>query len=108
MILKDPKILILDEATSALDTTSEHLVHQALTSLMVGRTTVAIAHRLSTIHTADVIFVLDRGRLVERGTHIELLDCAGLYARLCHHQSQATTARTPSEQLTPSSAIPSR
>jgi ABC-type transport system involved in cytochrome bd biosynthesis fused ATPase/permease subunit len=54
-----------------------------------------------------VIFVLDRGRLVERGTHTELLDRSGLYARLYHHQSQATTARTPSGQLTPSSAVPS-
>ena len=107
VILKDPRILILDEATSALDTTSERLVHQALTSLMVERTTVAIAHRLSTIHTADVIFVLDRGRLVERGTHTELLEHGGRYARLYHHQSQATATRTPFGQLTPSSAVPS-
>jgi ATP-binding cassette subfamily B protein len=86
VILKDPKILILDEATSALDTTSEHLVQQALIPLMAGRTTVAIAHRLSTIHTADVIFVLDCGRLVERGTHTELLNRGGPYTRLYHHQ----------------------
>jgi ATP-binding cassette subfamily B protein len=85
-ILKDPKILILDEATSALDTVSERLVLQALVPLMAGRTTVAIAHRLSTIQAADVIFVLDRGRLVERGTHTELLKQGGTYVTLYHHQ----------------------
>ena len=73
MILKDPRILILDEATSSLDTTSERLVQAALEPLMEGRTTIAIAHRLSTILKADVIFVVDRGRIVERGTHDELL-----------------------------------
>lgn len=82
VILKNPKILILDEATSALDTVSERLVQQALTPLMAGRTTVVIAHRLSTILAAEVIFVMDRGRLVERGTHTELLDRGGLYAQL--------------------------
>jgi ATP-binding cassette subfamily B protein len=88
VILKDPRILILDEATSALDTTSERLVQAALEPLMEGRTTVAIAHRLSTIFAADVIFVLDRGRLVEQGTHAELLARGGLYARLYHEQFQ--------------------
>jgi ATP-binding cassette subfamily B protein len=88
VVLKDPRILILDEATSALDTTSERLVQAALEPLMEGRTTVAIAHRLSTIFAADVIFVLDRGRLVEQGTHAELLDRGGLYARLYHEQFQ--------------------
>jgi ATP-binding cassette, subfamily B, bacterial len=86
VILKDPRVLILDEATSALDTTSERLVQQALTPLMSGRTTIAIAHRLSTILAADVIFVLDRGRLVERGTHAELVALGGLYAELYEQQ----------------------
>ncbi|MDH5224618.1 MAG: ABC transporter ATP-binding protein/permease [Actinomycetota bacterium] len=86
VVLKDPRILILDEATSSLDTTSERLVQAALEPLMEGRTTIAIAHRLSTILKADVIFVIDRGRLVEQGTHQELLDRAGLYARLYEQQ----------------------
>ncbi|MGZ8603300.1 MAG: ABC transporter ATP-binding protein [Actinomycetota bacterium] len=86
VILKDPRILILDEATSSLDTTSERLVQAALEPLMKGRTTIAIAHRLSTILSADVIFVVDRGRIVERGTHDELLELGGLYARLYEQQ----------------------
>ena len=86
VLLKDPRILILDEATSALDTTSERLVQDALEPLMARRTTIAIAHRLSTILRADMIFVLDRGRLVERGTHAELLAEGGLYAGLYAEQ----------------------
>jgi len=86
VILKDPRILILDEATSSLDTTSERLVQAALEPLMHGRTTIAIAHRLSTILSADVIFVVDRGRIVERGTHDELLERGGLYSRLYEQQ----------------------
>ena len=82
VILHQPKLLILDEATSALDSASERFVQAALQPLMKGRTTVAIAHRLSTIMAADVIFVLDRGKIVEQGTHTQLLAKQGLYAML--------------------------
>src|SRR5207247_2953104 len=78
-VLKDPRILILDEATSSLDTESESLVQDALDRLMKGRTTFVVAHRLSTIQQADRILVLDKGRLVEEGTHTTLLDKKGLY-----------------------------
>jgi ATP-binding cassette subfamily B protein len=81
-ILKDSPILILDEATSALDTESELLVQHALTNLMRNRTSFVIAHRLSTIRSADVIFGIDDGVLVEQGSHDELLEAGGLYARL--------------------------
>jgi ATP-binding cassette subfamily B protein len=91
VILKDPRILILDEATSSLDTASERLVQEALRPLMEGRTTIAIAHRLSTILAADVIFVMDRGRIVERGSHAELLERGGLYAHLYLQQFKGGT-----------------
>ena len=86
VLLKDPVVLILDEATSALDTVSERLIQEALEGLEQGRTTIAIAHRLSTILRADLILVLDHGRIVERGTHTELLRANGLYAKLYYEQ----------------------
>jgi ATP-binding cassette subfamily B protein len=86
VLLKDPEVLILDEATSALDSISERVVQAALDTASRGRTTIAIAHRLSTIVTADVIFVVDAGRVVERGTHQELLAVGGVYAELYAEQ----------------------
>jgi ATP-binding cassette subfamily B protein len=86
VILKDPQVLILDEATSHLDSRSEALIQEALERVMEGRTSVVIAHRLSTILSADLILVMDEGRLVEQGTHGELLARGGLYAELYQTQ----------------------
>ena len=77
-----PKILILDEATASIDTQTEELIHIALKKMRQGRTTIAIAHRLSTIQDADLILVLHQGRIVERGTHQELLSLGGLYHKM--------------------------
>jgi ABC-type multidrug transport system fused ATPase/permease subunit len=88
-ILRDPRVLILDEATSALDAVSEGLVQEALERLQEGRTTLVIAHRLSTVRDADRILVLDEGRVVEEGTHAELIDAAGAYAKLVARQASS-------------------
>jgi len=91
-ILRDAPILLLDEATSALDAESETLVQQALTRLMQGRTTLVIAHRLATVLKADRILVMDKGHIVEEGTHQSLVKKGGIYARLARlqfHQDDA-------------------
>jgi ATP-binding cassette subfamily B protein len=93
VILKDPRILVLDEATSSLDSESEALIQEALKRLMSGRTSIVIAHRLSTILAADQILVLDRGCIVERGTHPDLLAKGGLYAHLYETQFRADRSR---------------
>jgi ATP-binding cassette subfamily B protein len=92
-LVRDPRILILDEATSALDAGTEHEIQETLTAVSQGRTTIAITHRLASAATADVIFVLDRGRLVEQGTHAELVAAGGLYARLYGEQSGRPSSR---------------
>jgi len=85
-VLKDPRLLVLDEATSALDSESEHLVQEALDRLLQGRTTIVIAHRLSTVKNADRVVVLEQGRIVQEGTHTELVQATGLYRRLVERQ----------------------
>ena len=95
VLLKNPRILILDEATSALDTHSERLIQTALETLMKGRTTLAIAHRLSTILAADVILVVNKGEVLEHGTHQDLLALGGLYAQLYHEQFSQPSETEP-------------
>jgi len=105
-ILKDPRILILDEATSSLDSESESLVQEALERLMNGRTSFVIAHRLSTVINANWVLVLDQGRVVEQGTHSELLqNPTGLYYRLYHMQF-ATNGLLNGEQPDPRTQLP--
>ena len=100
-IFKDAPILILDEATSQLDTESEALVARALSNLMRGRTTLVIAHRLSTVRRADRILVFEHARLVESGTHSELLTRPGVYRRL--HEMQYFTETEPADAVSVSS-----
>lgn len=111
VILKDPRILILDEATSHLDTVSEQLIQAALEPLLRARTSLVIAHRLSTVLSADTILVLDRGRIVEHGTHARLVDGGGLYAKLYErqflpqHQREQPAAGIPSPSPLGTAAI---
>lgn len=97
-ILKNPRVLILDEATSALDTESESLVQEALDKLMVGRTSFVIAHRLSTVQRADVILVMERGRIIEQGSHATLINTGGLYSKLYQVQFESR-AEAPSKEV---------
>jgi ATP-binding cassette subfamily B protein len=92
--LADPAILILDEATSSVDTRTEILIQRAMGELMRGRTTFVIAHRLSTVRNADAILMMEHGRIVERGTHHELLAAKGRYAELYHSQFAGRTAQS--------------
>ena len=93
-VLKDAPILILDEATSSVDTETEMLIQQALERLMVGRTTIIIAHRLSTVRNADLIVVLEGSRIVEQGTHAQLMALGGVYSRLSEVQMRLNARQT--------------
>ena len=96
LLLKAPKVIVLDEATAHLDSESEAAVHRALDTALAGRTSLVIAHRLSTVRNADLILVVDDGRIVDRGTHAELLESGGLYADLYRTQFAEDPLAQPS------------
>ncbi|KAG9760757.1 hypothetical protein KCU73_g2727, partial [Aureobasidium melanogenum] len=86
-LIRDPKLLLLDEATSALDSESEKIVQAAFERARSGRTMIAVAHRLSTVQSADVVFVFDEGKVVEKGSHSELVKRQGVYWEMCQNQA---------------------
>ena len=98
-VLASPQILILDEATSNLDTESEQLIQESMATLLAGRTTFVIAHRLSTIRRADLILLMEDGRIIERGTHEELMSARGTYYRMVRRQMEYSGEQSDSEAL---------
>ena len=106
IILKDPRVLLLDEATSSLDSRNERLIKEALDPILRSRTSIVIAHRLSTVIAADLILVMDRGRIVERGTHEQLLAASGLYSRLYEEQFQNGVAADSDNGAEPADEAP--
>jgi subfamily B ATP-binding cassette protein MsbA len=99
-MLKNAPVLLLDEATSSLDTESERQVQSALLNLMAGRTTLVIAHRLSTVTTADLIYVIDNGRVIEKGDHEALMSQSGAYHRLYNLQFSEEASSEDDDQIT--------
>ena len=104
-VLASPQILILDEATSNLDTESEQLIQASMAALLAGRTTFVIAHRLSTIRRADLILLLEDGRIVERGTHEELMSAGGVYYKMVRRQMEFSTGESAELELDPAGSL---